>query len=252
MKVLFWIHRFDAEKTASIMKRVFKKKPYIKVGVEDGHCILNCHDMGTDATTHFCDFLVNHKGFMGRFHSQHPDSDNLSDKKEKYEMAACRFGFWDLYDYPNDIEKYKMMLARFNMMRAGVPMYQADMAVFGVSHKDDPEVRYNRFATYVYNLVKFHGKTEDEAKEIIEGLYPGWGVKPPKKVFTKKQKLDSAMREAKLVHDLIEKLKFMGPKHRRRYLRENFIDEVRFKLILKKFGRDWVMENIGPVPGITD
>jgi hypothetical protein len=33
-KIMFWIHRFDSAKTAQIMTKILRSKPYIKVSVQ--------------------------------------------------------------------------------------------------------------------------------------------------------------------------------------------------------------------------
>ena len=106
---------------------------------------------------------------------------------------------------------------------------------------------------YIRDLVDFHGKTKEEATALIDCEFPGW----KDIVLEEKKFIDvdhSNELEAKIVDDLIGRLRFMGPKSRSRYLNssDNILDFVRVMTLYHTFGSEWLLENVGRIPGIVE
>lgn len=175
-KVVFWIHRFSAEKTAQVMKELFRKKPFIKVSVENGYCIFNCQDMGEDPVGWLAEQLVDSKKFMGKYHCSNPNIENLSYKtSERYWVPTCRFGYWDMNLYPDDLKQFQYQLRRFYNMKKGLPMYAAEMEAsehFNMPPKECQVGKNLKFNTYVYDLVNYHGESPQNAQEIVDKAFP--------------------------------------------------------------------------------
>lgn len=252
MDVALWIHRLSGEKTASIMKRVMRRQPFVKVRVENGFCILKCHDTD-DALSYICDYLSERKLFMGRWHMLHKDSTRLHRKtSDRFHVGCCRFGFWDVFEYPSQINDYDLQIKRLEMMMGGKPMYMVEKELYGNEFLTEQSVRNVKFKSYVYNLKKYHGKSEREAIEMVSKEFPGWDVKPDVKKKTPDDVRKMNELEKGKIADLISKLRFYTPSQRRKYLMDNLIDMMRFVSLYKKNGREWVLDTIGEIKGIID
>lgn len=258
-KVVFWIHRFDAAKTAQIMTKILRSKPYIKASVQDGLCILDCHDLGSDPSGHICEWLVDQKKFMGKYHYSSGRILSIEKKQDRLQIPCCRFGFFDLWLFPEEMPIFEYWKIRFENLRSGMPMHQADMDAHEKSghHVElTNEQKRQLYDSYRRDLCDFFGKKVEEAEKILDPIFPDW-KNMPKKVFTprkmtEKQKKKAVEREIKIMLDLVGKLQFMSPKSRKKFLNDNFLEELRLKSILKAKGILWVLENIGEIPGYTD
>lgn len=254
-KVFFWMSRLKVEKVAKIMQRVLQNCPFIKVVVEDGACVFHCVDMGSDPASWIIERLVNSKLFMGHFHSDKVSMDLLNRTSNRYYMATCRFGYFDLCNY-EDMSFCKYLIKKFELQKGGLPYYAAEMLAsecegYPLNFKD--EVKVYRRNDYIRDLVDFHGKTKEEATALIDCEFPGW----KDIVLEEKKFIDvdhSNELEAKIVDDLIGRLSFMGPKSRSRYLNssDNILDFVRVMTLYHTFGSEWLLENVGRIPGIVE
>jgi hypothetical protein len=259
-KVWFWISGMSAEKTAKIAFWLFKKYKFIKINIEEEKCMLFCHDMGTYPNSWIAEKLLENKKFLGRFDTNHNlyNSKLLEKTCNRYFLAVCRFGYFDLFNYPEDKEIASFTLRRFYNQKSGMPFYLADLDAFNFINKEpdfNDNIKCYRRTEYIHDLVRFFGKTKSEATKIIDDKFPTWKnikiIKPKINSISikKKNKL-----EIKKTNDLVHKLQFMSPKMRKCYLQksENIIDFLRFRTICEIKGNNWVLENIGKVPGIID
>jgi hypothetical protein len=254
-KVFFWMSRLKVEKVAKIMQRVFRNCPFIKVVVEDGACIFHCMDMGADPASWIIEYLVNSKLFMGRFHSDKINMDLLDRTSNRYYMAVCRFGYFDLCNHDN-MSFCKYLIKRFELQKSGLPYYCAEKLASeceGYSLNFNDQIKIYRRHDYIRDLVDFHGMTKEDATALIDHKFPGW----KDIVLEEREPIDvdhSNELEDKLVDDLIGRLKFMNAKSRSRYLKsnENILDFIRVMTLYQKFGSEWILENVGRIPGIVE
>lgn len=258
-KIMFWIHRFDSLKTAKIMTKILRRKPYVKVSVQDGFCILDCHDLGSDPVGYICEWLVDQKRFMGKYHHSSGTSIAFQKKQDRLQLPCCRFGFFDLWLFPDEMQIFQYWKIRFQNLMAGMPMHQADMDAHEKSghHVElNNEQKRQRYDDYRRDLCEVFGKTVVEAEHILDPFFPCWKTMPKKvlskRKMTEEQRKMAAKREVQLMTDLIARLQFMSPKSRKRFLNDNFLDELRLRSIIKANGISWVVENIGEIPGYTD
>jgi hypothetical protein len=259
-KVWFWISGMSADKIAKIASSLFKKYKFIKINIEEEKCMLCCHDMGTYPSGWITEKLIDNKKFLGRFNinSDLYNSKLLEKTCNRYFLAVCRFGYFDLFNYPEDKEIASFTLRRFYNQKSGMPFYLADLDAFKFINKQpdwNNNIKYYRRTEYIHDLVCFFGKTKSEATKIIDNEFPTW-----KNIKLEKTKINSISikkknkLETKKTNDLVHKLQFMSPKKRKCYLQksENIIDLLRFTAMCEIKGADWVLENIGKVPGIID
>lgn len=259
-KVWFWISGMSAEKTAKIAFWLFKKYKFIKINIEEEKCMLYCYDMGKYPNGWIVEKLVKNKKFLGRFDTNHNlyNSKLLEKTSNRYHLAVCRFGYFDLFNYPEDNEVANFTLRKFYNQKSGMPFYLAELDAFKFVNKEpdwNDNIKYYRRIEYIHDLVCFFGKTKSEATKIIDDEFPKW-----KNIKLEKPKINSISikkknkLETKKANDLVHKLQFMSPKMRKSYLQksENFIDFLRFTAMCEIKGFDWILENIGIVPGIVD
>jgi hypothetical protein len=258
-KVLFWIHRLSGEQTARIMRTFLKKKPYIKVVVQENNCYLLCHDTGSDPATYIFEYLLDNKRFMGKYHHSVQQCPKFEARKDRLQIPVCRFGYFDICS-SDDIKEFNFWRYRFNNLKAGMLLHEAETDAHNrsgfISEMTDENKRF-RYDSYVRDLRKYRKLTKVQAQEIIDPLFPGWKDLPKRshkelKPMTKEQKAKASEKEIQIINDLIGKLQFMSAKSRKRYLRENFLDELRVRFMIGRRGKEWVIDNIGEIPGLTD
>ena len=256
-KVLFWINRFDAQKTARIMAVVFRKKPYIKVTVEDNNCILLCHDLGDDPVGYVCEYLVQNKKFMGKFHYSMQTSHKFEIMQDRLQVPVCRFGWFDLCLLEN-LSEFNHWKIRFDNLRSGMTLHEADMdADLRSGHKFAVEDRHKKhlYDGYVADLVTQRGLTEEQAHSILEPLYTGWRnmtVKVVEPEITVEQRNECMAKSVREIENLIFKLQFMSAKKRKIYLNETVVDSIKIRILIKINGSEWMLKQVGEIPGYTD
>lgn len=270
-KAWLFIHRLDAEKICSIAKRIFAKYAYIKPKVEDGKCIILCHDMPDSPTSWLIDKLLDSKRFMGKYHISNKDREKLL-SEDRFWMSICRFGYWDVFDYGRDkdedgnpvdqpIEKYTLyMLERFRLLRKGHPLHKAmKMASEKTGHSldnftDSQMINQKHFC--VGNLVDYFGKSDEEATEIVLQEFPAWAKAQPPVSVPKTPEEQHRLNQNLLmkIEQLVKKLAFYSPKMRAKYLNDNdhFTDFILFTTLVMPKGIEWVRQNIGEITGFTD
>lgn len=266
-----FIHRLDAERICSIAKKIFERYAYIKPIVEDGKCIIVCHDMPNSPTSWLIDRLLDSKRFMGKYHISNEERENLS-SEDRFCMAICRFGYWDVFDYGRDkddngnpvdqpVEKYTLyMLERFRLLRKGRPLYKAmKMASkktgYSLDNFTDSQM-INQKDFCVSNLVDYFGKSKEEATELVLNEFPAWAKAQPPILVPKTPEEQNRMNQNLMmkIEQLVKKLAFYSPKMRAKYLNDNdrFCDFLIFTTLVRSKGIEWIRENIGEIPGFTD
>lgn len=259
-KVWFFIHRLSAEKIFKISKRLFKKYPFVKPTIEDNKCILLCYDIGGSAASWLIQKAVDCKKFRGRFDPLSPlyDQNNESKTVYRYFVAACRFGYFDFWDYPLDDFSSFVHLRFIYQYHYRMPLFKASkLASCEAKYAlhSSPEVSLIKRKEYIQDLVNFFGKTNKQAERIVFKTFPELkDIKVEKKVLTQEEEKIRNQKMNMKIHDLIGKLAFMSPKMRKRYLDEgdNIGEFLLFIVIVKTKGVDWVKEKIGLIPGIID
>ena len=251
-KVWFFIHGKSAEKTAQLVSVVLKKYPFIKVVVEDSKCILVCHDMGKEPSTWIVQKLLESKKWLGKFHPKHPchNVERVNYLIQKYNSGICRFGFFDCYEYPSDLKLANYFVDLHNNIRKKLPLYLAEKnALISSGHifEYSNNTKITKREHYIDNLIKFSGMSRKDAINLIDQEFPDWKnlqPDPPPKMI----KLPSK----KMALELAKKLAFLSPKRRAKQLKENIMDILLFRLLLENKGAAWILENIGPIPGILE
>ena len=258
-KVWFCIYNFPAAKTLKLANKLFGKYKFIKPTIEDDKCILVCHDMGKEPTSWILDRLIANKKFMGKFDTSSPmySHARMRSTVNRYYIAACRFGYFDAYDWPDTDNFAKFLSLKLQKQLSGIPFYAAEReAALEANHDfnlDEQGKKYRRLS-YIKDLVRYFNHTREEATLIIDREFPEWkSIKIEKKVLSVEEKKQRVVDEAKRMSELVSKLSFMSPKQRKKYLdsMDNLLDYLRFMQICNSKGISWVLENIGPVPGIT-
>lgn len=254
-KVKIWISRLDTEKTAKIMRILFAKKPYIKVFVENSDCILDCHEVGDDPVSYIVEYLSDKKKFMGKFYSDLVNNEKL----ERYQMPICRFGWWDACLLPEGLQELQFNIQRFHNLQAGMLLHEADIDAqnkTGYIMTNTDKTKKRMYESYVGDIVKYKGKSREEAESILDPFFPDWKNMPnfdlSPKILSPEQVAKSAERELKFLNDLIGNLQFMSPKMRKKHLDKNLLDALRINGLLKRNGREWIVNTIGEIPGYTD
>lgn len=258
-KVWFYIHNFPLAKTLRVAKHFLKKYKFIKCVIEDDKCILICHDMGKYPSSWIINKCISMKSFIGKYHRKHPLYNSKRNAKtvDRYQAAACRFGYFDIYDWPNDKQHANFILTKLKKQLEGKPFYQAEHeAAAECNHKLNQESshKYIKRYEYIKDLVNFFGHTEESATQLIDKELPSYKDAQPKPPMTKAQRDKKISSEKVKIDELIGKLLLMSPKHRKKYLNddENMGDFIRFIFIVKTRGVEWVKNNIGSIPGIVD
>lgn len=258
VKVFFWINRLSAEQTAKILRRILRKKSYIKVVVQDNKCILNCYDVGNDPVGYIVEYLVDKKIFMGKYHCSFQRPFSFEAKQDRYQIPVCRFGWFDAC-LLEDMQEFNFWKKRFENLRSGMAMHEADLdahAETGFEFNSNDENKRYRYDSYIRDLVKYKKHSEEEAKSVIDSIFPGWKDIPVKVhkpfVMTPEKKKEYAKKEMEMMDKLVGMLRFMSPKMRRRYLDKNLLDELRIRSLSRFHGKEWIVENIGEIPGYTD
>jgi hypothetical protein len=268
-KMVFWINKWNPERIKRIASLLFKRHPYIKAHVEGGRCVLHAHDVGEDPVSVVMEILLARKSFMGKYHCSLYDiadpncpSRKIEYKQEIYQMPVCRFGWFDVCE---DFSQFELSQTIFKNLRSGMPLHEAETdaraqhgASIGPMTDEVKRIQYDR---YVRDLVARFDKTEDEAKAVIDALFPEWAMIPKKVVEpivltpeqlenAELQRKRLAAEEAERVIDLIGKLQFMSPNMRKRYLSSNFMDDLRIRNVVRLNGIEWVRRVIGEIPGL--
>ena len=254
-KAFFYIHGKDAEKTAYLMRKVLQKKTFIKVSVENGECIISSREISGSISTWLCDYLINSKKFMGKFHEKHI-AHNKYQKNHylgRYKQVPSRFGFFEC----NDIDEYdfhQYCKIRTQQLLMGVPEYLAEKRAFDESGYVDQVVdtfKVIRRKSFIKDLVVHHNKNVKEATKLVDVYFSHYNIVP--KEPTEEEIRARHERIQNKSQELIEILKFYSPKQRRRYLEDpnNFTQFfLAMNLILTK-GHAWFIENCGEIEGIT-
>ena len=259
-KVWFYIHRFDAAKTAHVARIILRKYPFIKPTVEGDKCILLCSDMGKDPSSWVIEKLVENKRFLGHFHSESKryNAERHEYLTEMHHAAVCRFGFFDLYDVPDDLEFANFIVGKLQNTLSGQPAYLAEEnASISSGHKLNfsNEIKVERRKMYIYNLVRFHNYSKELATLTIDRKFPEWkDIKIEKKKISPREERKRARDEYKKALELAKKLAFMSAKDRKNHLSQNnnLFEFLLFVKLCKVKGREWILENVGPVPGIVE
>jgi hypothetical protein len=89
---------------------------------------------------------------------------------------------------------------------------------------------------------------------VIDRRFPEWkDIKIEKKKIILRDERKRARDEYRKALELAKKLAFMSPKKRKIYLEsDNFFEYILFMMLCKVKGKEWILENIGPVPGIVE
>ena len=257
-KVWFYIHDFPVEKTLKVADRFFKKYGFIKPTIENDKCILLCRDMGEHPSSWIIDKLIDSVKFLGKFCPKHL----LYKKKrnartvDRYYVAACRFGYFDVYDWPDDEKNANFILSKLKKQLAGIPFWLAERQASletGRQLTDDESLKKIRRDEYISDLVKFFNYSKKDAVKLIDAEFPEW-KNCKVKTLSPSEKAQRIKQEQVKIKDLVGKLAFMSPKQRKVYLNQNdnFADFMRFMYIVKSRGFSWVKDNIGTIPGFID
>jgi hypothetical protein len=215
--------------------------------------------MGKDPSSWVIEKLVENKKFLGHFHSgsKRYNAERHEYLTEKHHAAVCRFGFFDLYDVPDDLQFANFILGKLQNTLSGQPAYLAEEnASISSGHKLNfsNEIKVERRKMYIYNLVKFHNYSKELATLVIDRRFPEWkDIKIEKKKIILRDERKRARDEYRKALELAKKLAFMSPKKRKIYLEsDNFFEYILFMMLCKVKGKEWILENIGPVPGIVE
>ena len=225
-KLWFWISKKTPEQIVKISKFVFRGKPFIKPVVEDDKCILYCYDIPGDASEYVINELVGSKKFIGKFDSDHPlyDEEKVI-RMSRYQEAICRFGFWMIFSYPENVSYGNWSIARMNNLKARMPLHIAEREAAKSSGytsyiPTQPYGKNIRRNSYIENLIDEHGFSEKEATNTIDAEYPQLkdiaAIVPPSEEV-KEQGLKKFNQK---INDLISTLKFMSPRERQNYLND--------------------------------
>jgi hypothetical protein len=174
-------------------------------------------------------------------------------------MPICRFGWWDACLLPEGLQELQFNIQRFHNLKAGMLLHEADIDAqnkTGYKMTNTDKAKKRIYESYVSDIVKYKGKSREEAESILDPIFPDWKNMPnfdlsPKKL-SPEQIAKSAERELKFLNDLIGNLQFMSPKMRKKHLDKNLIDALRINGLLKRNGREWIVNTIGEIPGYTD
>jgi len=259
-KVRFHIFNKSAETTANIMRKVLKKYKYVKVLHIDDKCLIVSDQINGSMNTWLVERLVCMKRFLGKYHRNHPAYDEAKCEKisEKYQTCISRFGFWTSADDPEEMEAYDYDVCKTSLRLKGVPFYKATVLARKITGFEDliadnikPCIR----GRYIHELVNYYGLSEQEATRKVDRYYKSYDIPlPPKEKIDPEKVKANAEKANKKLMDMIATLKFLGcPKSRAKWLRRNddFIGLLFLTHLLGKHGREWFVENVGEIEGIT-
>ena len=259
-KVRFHIFNKSAEQTANIMRKVLKKYKYIKVLHIDNKCLIESDQIDGSLNTWLVERLVCMKRFLGKWHRDHSlFNQDLSDKiSEKYKTCISRFGFWTSADDPEEMEIYEYDVYKTSLRLKGVPSYKAAALARRVTGFEDkiPDINKpwlrNR---YIQELVDYYGLDREQATKKVDRYYKSYDIPlPPKEEIDPEVVKVNHEKANKRFNDMIETLRFLSTaKERARWLKRNddFIGGFLLASLLAKNGREWFVENVGEIEGIT-
>ena len=259
-KVRFHIFNKSAEQTANIMRKVLKKYKYIKVLHENDKCLIETDQIDGSFNTWLVERLVCMKRFLGKWHRSHAayNQDRCDEIAEKYQTCISRFGFWTSADDPEEMEIYEYDVYKTSLRLKGVPSYKAAALARRVTGFEDkiPDINKpwlrNR---YIQELVDYYGLDREQATKKVDRYYKSYDIPlPPKEEIDPEVVKVNHEKANKRFNDMIETMRILStPKERAKWLNRNedFLGKLMLNFLLVKHGREWFVENIGEVEGIT-
>ena len=261
-KAIFHIHGKSAKTTTRIMTRVLQKYKFIKVNLEENKCVISSDQVPDSLNSWIIQRLLKSKIFLGKYHSSHPlfNDDVKTQKQDKYKAAISRFGYWEC----SDIEEMTMFLyhkRRVELMLTNMPDWQATkQAKLETNYNHEPHDSFKGVtrSNFIEDLVKYHNHTEEEATRVVDREYPHYNIPIPKFDDIEKSKTPEERQErnrlwSEKLQKTIDILKFYTPKERAKYIKDDsrFLEFLMLIALLRDKGRDWFVENVGEIHGIT-
>lgn len=259
-KVVFHIHGKTAERTAYIMAKVLKRHKYINVAVEDGECVLTTSHVDGSFNSWLIEYLTESKRFLGRFHRDHPlyNNEKIEASIERHEGVACRFGWWESGDMPEEKSMFDYHRQRVAFSLSGFPKYLCvlrAMKVTGYNAEPHDDNKGWQRKNYIYDLVKNYGFDEAEATKRVDKYFAHYNIEPaPKKPISREEKKRNARKTQERCEKMIGVLRmYSSPKQRAEYINRsgNIVDWLYLRFLLQKYGREWFVENVGEITGLT-
>lgn len=254
-KVIFTIIGKSAEQTAYLMRKVLKKYKYINVIVEDKNCFIVSDQVSGTLNTWLVNHLLESKRFMGRFHRDHPlfDIERMEELTDRYYSVLCRFGFWDSEDYPNELAFFNFRVNRTKLKLQGLPLYKAcylaEKRSGYVPQLGDAAKPMTR-SHFIRELMDRYNNDEAIATKKVDRYFSNYNIKVEPAQSTPECKRKMAER----FNNMVSTLKFLGSaKSRANWIKRNanIVDEIMLYSFIEKQGRDWFIDNIGEIEGIT-
>jgi hypothetical protein len=253
-----WLHlttarngTLPANKTANILKKIFRKISYIHISIEGNKCIISSTEV-PDLNSWVIDKLLNSKKFMGVYHPDHPNF-KVSKTAERILTPATRFGYFNCVNL-NDKDMGQFFIERTNHLLNKMPLYLANkLAEQTARVKIMPEENKYKDLTrteYIEDLVHNHNTSRKDAETLIDYEFPELLVKNKETPLTPNQ-IQKIINDK--AEELIKTLRFYSPKERKKYLDkiENFDKYIIFGTLFKTKGRDWIVNTIGEVQDWT-
>ena len=265
--VAFHIFGKSAERTAYLMRKVLRRYPFLRFGVEGGRCVISSDQVNGSLNGWLIDRLLKSRRFLGRYHRSHPlyDADRTEAAQDRYHTCLCRFGYWDSVDAtPEDMRHFEWSVRKMTLRLRGLPDYRAALrATRETGHDPHPpggdgaeeEAKHWVRRGYIAELVKRYGYDPAEAQRRVDRHFKRYDVPlRPREPVDPEVRRANAERQGERMNEMMSILKFLGcPKERRRWLRRNddFLGDLFLRFVLAKHGREWFVEKIGEIEGIT-
>jgi hypothetical protein len=259
-KVIFHIFGKSPELTTHIMSKIWSKYKYIRVYCEDSKCIIASNQISGSLNSWLIERLVSSKRFLGKFHMNHPayNAERVEKISDKYQTCISRFGFWTSGDYPEESHQLNYDIYKTALRLKGVPSYKAVILAQNATSYNPPipdNLKPLVRRLYIHELVKYYGHNQAIATRKVDRYFKSFDIpEPPKEPIDKELVRQNTIKANQKLMDMIATLKFLGcPKARAKWLKRNddFIGSLFLTFMLQKHGRDWFLENVGEVEGIT-
>ena len=269
-RVAFHIFGRSAERTAYLMRKVLRRYPYLRVGVEGARCVISSDQVSGSLNTWLIERLLRSRLFLGRYHDGHVlyDAERKEAVEERYRTCLCRFGLWDSVDAePEELRGFDYSVRRTELRLKGLPDYSASArAMRELSYDPYPPDRIDdsvRAAMhlirrgYIEELVERYGVDPETAVRRVDRRFKRYDVPMPEirraPVDPEVARRNSEAQNKRLT-DMMDTLKFLGcPRRRRLWLMRNddHIGDLFLRFVLHKRGREWFVERVGEIEGIT-